>query len=196
MAGFFSKPFNPKYMTSFTTTLYPVVWFPDKAYYEKNPEQSFRILAHERVHLVDRKERGFWQQLSYALPQVAAAPLLLIGVVLAIFLGWWSLIAFALGLACVAPWPSPWRTYWEQRGYAMSIAVVYWMTGEFPEAQRIGIKRQFLDWAYFRMSWSEKAIDQWLAETQKGIAEGTLREQEPVFEDVYRFLHDRGLTRV
>lgn len=196
VAGFFSKPFNPGYMVTTTTTLYPTVWFPTKAFYEKDPQLTLMILAHERVHLVDRKERGFWQQLSYALPQVIAAPLLLIGIILTFVVGWWSLIAIVLGLACIAPWPSPWRTYWEQRGYAMSMAMYYWMTGSLSEAQRYTLPPKFLGWSYYRMSWSEKDIAKWLDSTQKAIAEGTLGEQGQVYDDVLQFLRDRGLARV
>jgi hypothetical protein len=70
--GLILRPFNPKYMESYTTTLSPVVYFPSREFYEGDPASSFAILAHEYVHLVDTKRHPVWFRLSYLLPQLLA----------------------------------------------------------------------------------------------------------------------------
>lgn len=191
--GWLMWPFNPKYMTSYTTTMYPRVWFVSKAEYEKSPLASFMILAHERVHLLDTQASPFWFRVSYLMPQVLAAPLLLVGVVLAITLGWWSTIAFILAVVALVPWPSRWRVEWEQRGYAMSMAVRFWLTGDLPVTTRDAIRKQFLGSAYFWMARDPVAIDKWLMLTANAIRTGTI-QQDPVYGAVYRFLRERNLT--
>ncbi len=75
--GFLTQCFNPKYMTKYTTTLAPSVYFPSRAFYERQPNTSFTTLAHEFVHLYDN-QRGFMWELIYTLPQaLAILPLLL-----------------------------------------------------------------------------------------------------------------------
>jgi len=195
LLGAIMKPFNPNFMTSYTTTFYPKVFFPTKERYEGNPDSSFTTLAHERVHLLDTKASPLWFRLSYVYPQVLSVPLLLAGGVLAFFFGWWSLIAFGLGLACLAPWPAPGRVHWEQRGYAMTMAVTFWLTGDIPFARKDSIRKQFLTMAYFKMAWSTKAIDKWLSDTETSIRNGTLAANDPVYGDVLKFLQSRGKAR-
>lgn len=191
--GWLMWPFNPKYMTSYTTTMYPRVWFVSKADYEAKPLASFLILAHERVHLLDTQSQPFWFRLSYLLPQVLAVPLLVVGVVLAVTLGWWSIIAFIFALGALFPWPSRWRVRWEQRGYAMSMAVRFWTTGDLPFSTKEAIRKQFLGSAYFWMAGDAVAIDKWLMVTSNAIRTGTIQE-DPVYGAVYRFLRSRNLT--
>lgn len=195
LVGWFAKLFNPDYMSRYTTTLGSTVWFPSKSFYEKDPAHSFAILAHERVHLLDSKALPVWFQFSYGLPQLLALPLLVAGVVLAFFVGWWSLFAFGLALASLGPWPAPWRTHWEQRGYAMSLACAFWLTGDISPERKDGIRKQFLGWAYFRMSWNEKAINTWLDQTERSIRNGTLPVVDSVYGDVLQFLRARGMTK-
>lgn len=79
--GFLAYPFNRQYMTRYTTTIYPYVYFPTKEHYESQPKHSMNVLAHELVHLLDTREAPLWMRLSYALPQAAALlPLLAYGV--------------------------------------------------------------------------------------------------------------------
>lgn len=195
VAGWFAKVFNPAYMTSYTTTFYPKVWFPTKAFYEKDPTHSFLILAHERVHLLDTKKQPLWFRFSYVFPQILAVPLVLAGIALAFVVGGWSLIAFTLALACLPPWPAPWRVHWEQRGYAMSIACGFWLTGDIPLARRESIRKQFLGMAYFKMAWNEKAIDDWLDQVERSVRNGTLAAGDEVYGAVLQFLRERGMTK-
>jgi hypothetical protein len=196
LLGLIMKPFNPGYMTSYTTTFYPKVWFPTQESYEKDPGRSLITLAHERVHLLDTKASPLWFRLSYALPQALLIPFLITGTVLAFFFGWWSLIAFGLGLACLAPWPSSGRVRLEQRGYAMSMAVLFWLTGDIPFERKDSIRKQFLSMAYYKMAWSPGAIDKWLEATDRSIRNGTLAAGDEVYGSVLRFLQSRGKAKL
>ncbi len=73
LIGALMHPLNAYYLTRYTSTFAPVVWFPSRAYYESNPRNSFTILAHEFVHLVDHDSHpwGFFT-LTYAFPQILA----------------------------------------------------------------------------------------------------------------------------
>jgi hypothetical protein len=187
--------FNDEYMLKYTSTFYPHVYFPTKEYYESNPEISFTILAHERVHLLDMKKHGLWFKVTYLFPQIMSIPCLFLGA-LATLVSWWVAgFLFFVGLVFIASWPAPWRVKWEKRGYAMSLAVAYWMTEEISSANKAFIRNQFLDWGYYRMSWNRKDIDSWLDLTERSIRDGTL-EQDPAYGDVHQFLKSRGETEV
>lgn len=188
--GWLAKLFNPDYLTKYTSTFSPKVYFPSQARYEANPTSSFRTLAHERVHLLDTT---WWFRISYILPQVLALPLLLCGAVLAFFVGWWALVPVVLGLACVAPWPSPWRVHWERRGYAMSLAIRFWMIGDIGVEAKEGVAGQFTKSSYYFMSWSKAETAKWVAEVEVAIRNGTLVEDE-TYGSVYRFLKSRNLV--
>jgi hypothetical protein len=66
--GFLAAPFNAEFMTRYTTTWGKQVYFPTQTFYQDNPGKSFRILAHELVHLLDG-ERHATFKVSYAFPQ-------------------------------------------------------------------------------------------------------------------------------
>ena len=96
VCGFFSQPFNPNYMTRYTTTLGSTVYFPSKAFYQSDPGRSFGILAHEFVHLTDEKA-SVLSSVAYGLPQLLA----LVGVLLYIIFGnvtAWPLLVLIGGL--------------------------------------------------------------------------------------------------
>lgn len=194
VVGFLARPFNPKYTTGFTSTFYPAVYFPSKAKYEANPSGSFATLAHELVHLLDAQRFPLGFTCLYGFPQLLALPLIVTAVTLAFFVGWWSVPAFLLAASSLAPWPSPWRVHFEKRGYAMSMAVVYWVTGDIPHERLDRIRQHFTGMAYYGMSWSPRDIDAWVAETQRRIVSGTIKD-EMAFGLVHTFLHERGLAQ-
>jgi hypothetical protein len=101
--AFFAMPFNPNFMTKFSTTIGDTIYFPSRAYYEGAPKASFTVLAHEFVHLMDALEHKEWFSLSYALPQILA-PLTLLAYVMLTPRGWVPTAALAVGfvLACLA----------------------------------------------------------------------------------------------
>lgn len=190
--GWLLKPFNPRYMTNFTTTLGKTVSFPSRTWYEENPSRAFSILAHELVHLVDYQTHGVWFSLSYLLPQLLALPLLLAGV-LGLVWSWWGLLPLVLGLLCLIPFPAPWRAKWEGRGYAMSMAVTYWASGAIPGAQKEMIAHNFYGPSYYFMMWSKSASMALLQEKEVAIVTHTL-ETEPVYALVREFMRENGLT--
>lgn len=186
--------FNPTYMTGYVSTFYPIVYFPTRAGYEEDPARSFSVLAHERVHLLDTKRQPLWFRISYLLPQVLIAPFLISAIVTAFFS--WKAALVSLGLVALAaiPWPSPGRTKLEKRGYAMTLAVYYWLTREIPPKLKQDIKSYFVGWPYYKMSWSPTDIDAWLATTEQAIKSGTLID-DLTYGDVLQFLVNRGLLK-
>jgi hypothetical protein len=80
LVGFLVYPFCPSFMTEFTTTLGTTVYFPRKLY-QKDAVLTFVTLAHEFVHIHDRKKHGVWFSLSYFLPQLLIVfPLLMFAI--------------------------------------------------------------------------------------------------------------------
>lgn len=68
------KPFNPDFLTRYTTTVGKTVYFPSRQVYEASPKGSITVLAHELVHLLDDQAHPWLFRLSYLFPQ-ALAPL-------------------------------------------------------------------------------------------------------------------------
>lgn len=144
--------FNRNYMTRYTTTRYPCVYFPSRKFVEKDPSRAAKILAHEFVHLVDRKRRGVWFSISYALPQLAALLFLLIPVIVAFVQPWWVALLTAIpAVLCATPLPAYWRMQWELRGYTMNMAINHWRYGSVHASTMAWIRDQFTGWAYYKM---------------------------------------------
>lgn len=191
--GVLAWVFNREYMTRYTTTFYPLVWFPSKAFYEERPSPSLRILAHELVHLLDTKKHPVWMRVSYIFPQVLALLAFIAIIPVAILWGLWGLLPAGIGLALLAPWPAPWRTAWEMRGYGMSLACAVWMSPITVEAVRDNIVKNFVSSNYYFMSWSRarvlKQLDEWIARAK----DGSLLQNEP-YRQVHDFLVKKALA--
>lgn len=177
--------FNARFMTGYTTTLYPVVYFPNRANLESDYEHYFKVLAHEYVHLWDRKNKGVWFSLSYLMPQIFSVFSLLS--IFAIFN--LSFLWCLLFLLFLAPFPAYFRKEWEMRGYAMNLAVSMWKnSGPAPRMVRQSLRRPFLSWDYYKM-WPfsnslENDINTW---AEKILSLEVLKEGEP-YEHVYSIL--------
>jgi len=193
--GLLLRPFNPDYMTKYISTFYPIVYFPSKDLYGSCPNCTFTVLAHERVHLLDTKEYPFRFRFSYLMPQIFALPFFLGACTMTFFSLGVAVTLFVMGLLFLGPWPSPWRVYWEKRGYAMNMAVSYWILGTIPAGLISSIKSQFLGWQYYRMSWSEKEIEHWISTTSESIRNGTITK-DPVYGAVRWFMCSRGLVKL
>lgn len=144
-------PFNPRYLTGYITTNYPHVDWPRESY--ATDDGNWKVLAHEYVHLWDRKRLHVLFSFAYMFPQ-ALAPLVLLS-----FLGFvspWFLFNL-LWLAALAPWPAPGRTWAELRGYTMTMAVNYWRFGTVEDGIVEWVEPQFTGWPYFKMSWQSSA---------------------------------------
>lgn len=99
--GFFAFPFNPQFMTRYTTTFGATVAFPSRVYYESQPRSSFTVLSHEMVHMMDQIKHPVLYQLSYAVPQALAVLPLAAFAILAGHHAWvLLLIAAGLILGC------------------------------------------------------------------------------------------------
>ena len=111
--------FNKRFMTGFITTWYPNIYVPELPWKEQDHAPAISILAHEWVHLNDRKRMGWLFDLLYISPQCLTA--------FSVF-AFWNLW-FLLFLLFLLPIPSPGRAWAEFRGYRMTIAINYWLSG-------------------------------------------------------------------
>ena len=107
--------FNKKFLTSYVTTLYPKVYVPELPWREKDHVAAMATLAHEYVHLKDRKRMWLFFNFLYLFPQ-NLAPFALLGVFDSN--PWWFLC-----LLFLLPIPSPTRAWLEFRGYRMTLAI-------------------------------------------------------------------------
>jgi hypothetical protein len=188
-----AKPFCPDYMTRFTTTLFPKVYFPSRQFVEGNYRSAWKVLTHEYAHLWDRQKEGRTFDLRYALPQLLA--IFALGV-LAAFWSLWALLALVFLLA-LAPWPSRGRTDIEMRGYGMSMAVDYWRYGSINPGTKDWIAGIFVGWSYYRMSASLPKVKAQLDAIEKQIADSSILSGDYAtpYRDVYLLLKNAGVVR-
>ncbi len=186
-------PISPTYMTDFVSTVYPVVYFPDPLSTRASPEESWKILAHEYVHLWDQKRARLSFPLSYLFPQILA--LLSLGAFAAF--AWLPALFCLLALLALAPWPSPGRAKAESRGYAMSMAVHYWTAESTLGPYKSWITDMFTGWAYYRMNPNRDEVLRTLNSWEEGLKSGavlTSPEGQP-FRDVHNLLQQLGVLR-
>jgi hypothetical protein len=118
------------------------------------------------------------------------------GVGLALLASWffsgWATLVLVGGLGLVGPWPAPWRTHWELRGYAMTIAARMWLSGRPPVPDLlVYIERQFTGFSYFRMAWRGTAVRTALLEVVQRVSEG--RFDEAPYAKVHDFIYRHSL---
>jgi len=131
--------FVPNFMDRFVTTFYPVVYIPSKYRWKSDNLSSIVTMAHEYVHLSDRKRLSLFFNFLYLTPQVFALFALLCP-----YSNW-----FLLFLICLLPLPSLGRAWAEFRGYRMSMAGYYWLSGECYNIEHL--IRQFVSRNYYWM---------------------------------------------
>lgn len=182
-------PFNPKYLTSYITTNYPHVDWPQVDY--AAGDAHWKVLAHEYVHLFDRQRLGYRFNFAYLFPQILA-PLALLA--LFGFVNPWFLLNL-LWLTALAPWPAPGREWAELRGYTMSMAVNFWRYGGIEDGTVEWIEPQFTGWPYYKMSRrSSEKMRELLRERIELIRSGKILEgpeNEP-FRKVNQLLQQLG----
>lgn len=88
--AFYTRPFCPEYIQSFSTTMYPNTFFAEKK--KGNTQSCLETEYHENVHKWDRWHEGFAFVLKYAWPHWMGLPFLLAAIALG---GLWSCVAFA-----------------------------------------------------------------------------------------------------
>lgn len=111
--------FNKSFSTNYVTTIGEKVYWPTRKSYTPN---SYFTLAHEFVHIMDYKKSPIKFILGYSFPQILSLPFLLLPLLV-----WFVPIAYLLPFALfLLPLPSPTRTYYELRGYGMTIKSKLW----------------------------------------------------------------------
>jgi hypothetical protein len=160
--------FNRRYLTEFTTTRYPRVYFPSRQYVAEAPRRAFKILMHEFVHMWDRRAHGLRHVFGYGFPQIlavlflaVAAGALVAGALSGSFGPYrWAVAgpALAVALGCLAPLPAPFRPRAEVRGYSMNLALNFWRYGSILQQTQDWIADFFVGWEYYRMSWDRQDV--------------------------------------
>jgi hypothetical protein len=140
--------FNRNYMKTYTTTRYPKVFFPSRQFVRNSYRGAWKILAHEYVHLWDRKQEGVWFNVRYASPQMWAV--LSLAALITIWVGPWGLLGL-IPLLCLLPLPSPGRRDIELRGYTMSMAVNHWRYGDVRDSTKDWMVKHFTGSGYYFM---------------------------------------------
>ena len=152
--------FNKSFLTNYITTIYPRIYVPLLPWNPKRPISRISTLAHEYVHLRDRKRLGWLFNILYLSPQIFA--LLAFG---AFWNLWWLL---ALGF--LLPLPSPGRAWLEYRGYRMTAAVNWWLTGN--RVNTVWLERQFTGSAYYWMCPFSRFIENRILNAIENIESG------------------------
>lgn len=196
LIGFFLRwvvPFNRVYMTEYTTTVYPRVYFPSRAWAQENPRRAWKVLAHEYVHLWDQQQHPIWYPISYFVPQVIA-----LGALAAFGAFWclWALLSLGF-LGFAAPWPSRWRTAAELRGYGMSMALNYWRYGSVSDDLRERVAMKFLGWDYYRMSAFRRRVVERINRILESFQSGAifLGDRAEPYRVIYALLEGEGVLR-
>lgn len=153
--------FCPDFMTRYTTVIGSTIYLPSREYVEAQGDAVLRTLAHEVVHLLDAER---WSEpafmFAYLSPQILA-----LGIFTFPFFGFWSL----LFLLFLLPIPSPFRFYFESRGYAMDILTAHEALKERTLQHSIG---HFQSMDYYLMFPFPKVVEQtlryWIARAERG----------------------------
>ena len=176
--------FNRGFMTNFITTIGETVYFPTRQSVESDYHEAWMTLAHELVHVEDyRKNRPLFM-LGYCMPQLLAALALLAP----ILWSWWPLLA----LVFLAPLPAPWRRNAELRGYAMSMAVLYWQRRSgIPQSLKANIVEYLTGPDYYFSWWSKQQMTDEVGRWSKRVLCNELPQYGDVFARVRTMLELR-----
>lgn len=163
------------------------------------PVLGFALLAWMHLWLVPVFFAGYVLSAALSRRSLAAFGVALAGTVAAmaglsiVFVGWPSLL-LAVAMLGLIPWPAPWRTKWELRGYSMTMAMWYWtdVAGADLADVRQRLVEKFVGPDYFFMSWSRENIRVQFARTAVKLRDGALQEETP-YRAVYDFLYQQGL---
>jgi len=184
--------FNRKYMTNFVTTSGPNVWYPSRKFIQESKIRAFKILAHEYVHMLDRKKHPIVFEMVYAAPQWLMLFVFLS--LLAIWFSNWWLTALT-SLIFLAPWPAFGRAILEIRGYGMSIAINIWRHGSVLDSTKENIENNFTGWNYYKMWPFKETVKKWIADYERLTynidairTDETILEQSEAYQEVYELL--------
>jgi hypothetical protein len=176
--------FNRDFMRGFVTTIGETVYFPTREGVANNYHHSWSVLAHECVHANDYRENKALFMLGYVMPQGLA----LLALLAPVLWSWWPLLA----LVCLLPLPAPWRKESEMRGYAMSMAVIFWYgRSGIPQAEKARIAESFTGSEYY-FSWPFKgAVDREIGRWSKRILCNEMHQYGAVYGRVKAMIEQR-----
>jgi hypothetical protein len=165
--------FNRTFMTQYTSTIRKTVYFPSRKWLEENYRLAWKVLAHEYVHIFDKRRLRGRYGISYLAPQIGA--FFGFGLCLILWLDAQYWVPFILLLA---PIPAYWRMKLELRGYTMSMAINGWRHGSVRDYQIAFIAEQFTSSAYYFMWPFEDAITKKLIQMAAAVEGDVILEGE------------------
>ena len=157
---------NKRFNTDYVTTLYPKVYVPSLPWKEEDHFGAFSVLAHEYIHLKDRKRLKFFFNLLYLSPQVFS----LLSLFSLVHSSWWLLC-----LLFLLPIPSPGRAWLEYRGYRCNMAIWYWITEDRIDFDWIA--NQFVGSPYYWMFPFRRVLIELLERDYQRLREGHVPEE-------------------
>lgn len=184
----FARLFNKEFMTRYTTTTNSTVYVPTRDAFLADQEAYTDVLAHELVHMVERKKEGLVPNfLRYSFPQILAALALL-----SVFAIWepWFLLSL-LALLALVPLPAPGRKEIELNGYTMSMAVFWWRYGVLNDADFERWAKEFSGPRYYFMWPFHKSMLNVLKLRAQRIRTGEVL-QDPLFKSVHTIYRTYG----
>ena len=164
--------FNKDFMTRYITVIGNTVYIPTKDWIKEDAYRALSVFCHEWVHMKDNRRLGPFFKLLYLSPQIFSF--------LAV-LGFWNPLWF-LFLICLLPVPSPTRSELEMRGYAVSMAVDWWLLERNPNYE--WYSKQFTSSAYYWMDPFKKDVLEDLKKEFERIQKQELRDHEKQILDI------------
>ena len=158
--------FNKNFMTRYITVIGNTVYIPTKDWVKEDAYRALSVFCHEWVHMKDNRRLGPLFKLLYLSPQIFSF--------LAV-LGFWNPL-WLLFLICLLPVPSPTRSELEMRGYAVTMAVNWWLLEIKPNYE--WYSKQFTSSAYYWMDPFKKDILKDLKKEFERIQKQELRDHE------------------
>lgn len=179
---------DPNFNKRIVTTIDNNIYLPDLNYYSTvNSNLILRTLAHEYVHVKDSQKHKLFK-LSYIFPQFLAV-FSLLAVFSFLNINFLYCLLFLLFLGKL---PSPFRLYWELRGYTMSLAVRYWTETDITEAD-IDRLAKILNGRTYWMWIPEKFLRNLIKNQVDKIKSGEILN-DPVFHEIQIFLITEQFT--
>lgn len=173
--------FSPSYMFPQVLAVIPLLAFGVLAW----PHPWLLVLPFLAFPLAHLNKVAFWVMLVVLTGTMVGLSVVLVG---------WTTL-YLLGFAlCLVPWPAPWRTKWEIRGYSMTLAFIYWTTGRLPSGIRDRMVEHFVGPNYFYMSWRRAPVERALDEAIRQTMSAAILE-DPAFRFVHDFLAEKNLIQ-
>lgn len=101
--------------------------------------------------------------------------------------GWWAALAVGAFIP-LAPWPSPWRSKWEYRGYGMSVCWQIWRHGDITPRRLDSMSSRFTGMDYFRMDPNDERVKGILNDYWVEAKSGAVLSRDKA--EPYRAMHE------